>query len=138
MDRARVLGCAAALSLAACAHQDHHIVAAGAGQYAGTYICTYHSAHRLPHVAASGTLTIAADGSYVRTSPGGKGESRGWISSIHQFDGAHGPDLEFTSGTLRYRMQSLDNGTRLHITWKSMTALDCVKRRSAAGASSES
>lgn len=129
MARLHALACAAVLSLAACAHEDERIVAAGAGRYAGIYVCTNHSAHRLPHVAASGTLTIAEDGSYIRKGPGDKDGSRGWISSIHQYDGAPGPTVAFTSTLGHYRMESLDNGSRLHVTSKSMHTQDCVKQR---------
>jgi hypothetical protein len=123
------LGYAAALALAACAHDPERVVAAGAGRFAGTYVCTEHSAHRLPHVAASGTLTIAEDGSYVRNGLGEQDGSRGWISSIHHDEGAPGPAVEFTSTAGRYRMESLDRGTRFHVTTKSMHTVDCVKLR---------
>ena len=124
-----MLGCAAAMSLAACAHDAERIVAAGAGRYAGTYVCTSHSAHRWPHVAASGTLTIAEDGSYVRKVPGDKNGSRGWISSIHHYEGAEGPTVEFTNALGHYRMQSVDLGSRFHVSTKSMHTTDCVKQR---------
>ena len=129
MRRLHVLGCAAALSFAACAHDPERIVAAGAGRYAGTYVCTNHSAHRLPHVAAAGTLTITEDGSYIRKGPGEKDGSHGWISSIYAYDGEPEPTLEFTSTRGRYRMRSVDRGRLLHITWKSMRTQDCVKQR---------